>query len=365
MSGYRAEVVGSLLRPDSVRRARAEYADGRISRDRLAAVEDDAVRHLVDLQRSCGLPVVTDGEVRRGTYVAPLTDGLEGLAETADRYKVWRDAGGNTRRVRRPHAVVGRIGLRESTAVGEYRFARTVSDLPVKVTLPSPMILLSRWSPELSAAAYPDPYELFADTAAILRRTVAELVERGCRYIQFDMPDLTTVVDPESREEPARAGISESAFLETGCDLVNRLADVGRGDVRFAIHLCRGNNQGMFLRSGGYERLITTLYDRTPNVSTLMLEFDDDRSGDFAPLEGVPAGKILVLGLVSTKTAHLEDRDTLLTRIDEAARYVPLDQLALSTQCGFSPTTAGAPLTEADERAKLALVTDVAAEVWP
>jgi 5-methyltetrahydropteroyltriglutamate--homocysteine methyltransferase len=360
----RAEVVGSLLRPGALRRARAGFESGAISAQQLAAAEDDAVQHVVALQRECGLGVVTDGEVRRGVYTAPLTEGLEGLAEVEGRYSVWRDDAGREYRLPQPLAVVERVRLRESLAVNEYRFTRTVTEVPIKVTLPSPLTMLTRWVPDVSAAAYPDPFELFADCARILNRIVTDLTALGCTYIQFDAPDLTAVVDPHGRQDLAELGISETDYLDTGCRLLNELAGAGRDDVRFAVHLCRGNRDGLFRKSGGYERVAAALFDKTPNISALMLEFDDDRSGGFEPLRGAPAGKTLVLGLVSTKIRQLENADTVARRIEQAARYVPLEQLALSTQCGFSSTSAGSPLNEAQQRQKLALVAGVAARVW-
>lgn len=322
------------------------------------------MQYVINLQRECGLSVVTDGEVRRNTYTAPLSEGLHGLAKVGGRTMTWRDAHGNERRLRQPLAIVERLKLRESLAVNEYRYARAVSDVPVKVTLPSPLSLLSRWTPEASAAAYPDPFELFRDCAAILEGIVGDLIALGCRYIQFDAPELTTVVDPQARQELSELGISATRFLDSGCELLNQLADVERDDVRFAMHLCRGNNNGFFRKSGGYERMVATLYEKTPNISTFMLEFDDDRSGGFEPLRGAPAGKILVLGLVSTKVNRLEAPADLKSRVEKAAKYVPLEQLALSTQCGFSSTSAGSPLNEAEQRQKLKLVADVAADVW-
>lgn len=366
---YRADVVGSLLRPEGLRKARAGFDSGSITKDQLTAAEDDAVRHVIGLQRECGLPVVTDGELRRSIYTAPLIAGAEGLEKVEDRYRTWHDAQGSERRLRQPFAVAGQLKVRESIAISEYQFSRTVSDLPVKVTVPSPLCLMSFWDPGLSTAAYPHPVDLFTDSAEILKRVVSELVGMGCTYIQFDAPELTTVVDPDARRRLSALGISETEFLSTGCDLLNEIARSGIGqaggrEVRFAIHLCRGNNKGRWLRAGGYERMISTLYERTENISVLMLEFDDERSGGFEVLQGAPPDKVLVLGLVSTKVGALESPGDITSRIEEAAKYVPLGQLALSTQCGFSPTVAGAAMGESQQRRKLSLVTEVAASVW-
>lgn len=363
-ASYRADVVGSLLRPESLRRARADFDEGSITREELLAAEDDAVRQVIDRQRACGLPVVTDGELRRDIYTAPLISGAEGLENVEGRYRTWHDAQGNEQRLRQSFVVAGKLKVGESVAIGEYQFSRTATGLPVKVTVPSPLCLLSFWDPALSASAYPHPFDLFTDSAEILKEVVSGLIGMGCRYIQFDAPELTTVVDPGGRSRLSDLGISEAEFLGMGCDLLNEITVAGGQDARFAIHLCRGNNKGLWLRSGGYERMISTLYERTGNISTFMLEFDDERSGGFEVLRDAPPDKILVLGLVSTKVGQLESPEDIVSRIGEAARHAPLGQLALSTQCGFSPTAAGAVMDESEQWRKLTLVADVAARVW-
>jgi 5-methyltetrahydropteroyltriglutamate--homocysteine methyltransferase len=363
-ASYRADVVGSLLRPESLRRARADFADGSITRDELAAAEDNAVRQVIDLQRACGLPVVTDGELRRDIYTAPLIAGAEGLENVQGRYRTWYDAQGNEQRLRQPFVVAGKLKVRESVAISEYQFSRTATGLPVKVTVPSPLALVSFWDASLSASAYPHPFDLFADCAEILKEVVSELIGMGCGYIQFDAPELTTVVDPGGRHRLSDIGVSETEFLSMGCDLLNEIAAVRGQDVHFAIHLCRGNNKGRWLRSGGYEHMISTLYERTGNISTFLLEFDDERSGGFEVLQGAPPDKVLVLGLVSTKTGRLESQEDIASRVEEAAKHAPLGQLALSTQCGFSPTAAGAVMDESEQWRKLTLVADVAAGIW-
>lgn len=361
---YRADVVGSLLRPESLSKARSAFDNGELSKEELTAAQNEAVSDVVRMQRECGLPVVTDGELRRRTYTAPLTEGLRGLTEVEGRYMTWRDSRGNERTMRQPFAVTGKLELRESAAAGEYAYARSVSDAPVKVTVPSPLNLLSRWVPGISTAAYPDPFELFADTTQILRGIVAELVSLGCGYIQFDAPELTNAVDPEAVKDLNSRGIEAGQLLRTGCAMLNELADIGDGTTRFAVHLCRGNNNGMWRRAGGYESVIETLYEQTPNISVLMLEFDDERSGEFAALRDAPKGKTLVLGLVSTKVNQLESESVIESRIEQATKYVPIDQLALSTQCGFSSTLAGAPVDESTQRRKLSLIADIAARIW-
>jgi 5-methyltetrahydropteroyltriglutamate--homocysteine methyltransferase len=362
---HRADVVGSLIRPAALHRARAEFAAERLPNAGLLAAEDEAVRSVIALQRECGFGVVTDGEVRRSSYLAPLTDGLEGVTKIDGRTRTWTTADGRQEELPSPWVIAGRLALRDSIAVDEFRYANAVTAATVKITLPSPLSMLGRWDPTMSTRAYRDPLEMFRDCAGILRAIVDDLVELGARYIQFDAPELTAVVDPKSREELADYGLSESVLLDTACALMNDLATAKRPDVRFAVHLCRGNNKGRHRKSGGYERIASTVFEKIPNISTFMLEFDDERSGGFDALAGsVPADKTIVLGLVSTKLPALEDEAAILRRIDQAAEYVPADQLAVSTQCGFSSSAEGSPLDEAEQRQKLSLVADVARKYW-
>jgi 5-methyltetrahydropteroyltriglutamate--homocysteine methyltransferase len=224
-------------------------------------------------------------------------------------------------------------------------------------------MLALRWSPEFSAAAYPDPFALFSDAVDILRDEVRELATLGCTYIQIDAPEIAMLVDPETRRHVyERHGISPDRMLGEGIDMLNAVADAP--EITFAMHLCRGNNAGHWMSSGGYEAISKQLLKRANAYQILLLEYDSERAGTFAPLADVPEDKIVVLGLVSTKRDEMESADELAHRVEAAAAYFPRGQMALSTQCGFASNVAGNPITEETERAKLELVADTAHRLW-
>jgi 5-methyltetrahydropteroyltriglutamate--homocysteine methyltransferase len=221
-----------------------------------------------------------------------------------------------------------------------------------------------RWSPQYSRDAYPDPFELFSDAAQIVRREAEELAALGCEYIQIDAPELGMLCDPERRRQDfADAGIDPDRVLSDGIDLLNSVAMVP--GVTFGLHLCRGNNRGYYVGEGGYEAVARQVFGRARNFALLLLEYDDWRSGSFEPLREMPPDRGVVLGLISTKRAELESAQSVMARIEEAARYYPREQLALSTQCGFGTVWEGNPVTEATEAAKLRLVANIAHQVWP
>ena len=223
--------------------------------------------------------------------------------------------------------------------------------------------MYSAWSPEHSRPAYSVPFELFADAAGIIRAEAAELARLGCTYIQIDSPDLGTLVDPENRALREGLGISTERTLTEGVDIINSVADVP--GVRFGLHICKGNNKSTWIAAGGYEFTADKVFSRSDNYDVFLLEYDDERSGSFEPLANVPDDKVVVLGLVSSKVPELESVDSLVARIDEAARYVGRERLALSTQCGFSPVSIGGNLiSEETQERKLELVAEVAHQVW-
>jgi 5-methyltetrahydropteroyltriglutamate--homocysteine methyltransferase len=367
---YRAEVIGSLLRPSTLLDARRKWQTGELPDDAFKRIEDSAVDQAIAIQEAAGVDVVTDGELRRNTFIGPLTDTVEGLGpvpQVIGAQKLWQESGGVSRPTppqQTPFAVVGKLRRRRSLVAEEFVYLRARAKKQIKATLPSPLMLALLWSPIFSASAYPDPFGLFADAAGILRDEIAELKALGCTYIQIDAPELATLVDPTTRAKAyAEQGISPERLLGEGVDLLNAVADTQ--GVTFALHLCRGNNAGKWMASGGYDFIAQQVFRRATRYSILALEYDDHRSGDFAPLADVPPDKIVVLGLVSTKSDILESPNQLIARIEEAARYVPRDRLALSTQCGFASVSAGNPIAWATQRAKLELVAEVAHRIWP
>jgi 5-methyltetrahydropteroyltriglutamate--homocysteine methyltransferase len=357
----RADTVGSMLRPEELKRARAEFEAGTIARAELKRIEDHAVDEVIALQERAGLDVVTDGEMRRTSFIGPLSDVVEGVSLVPGAVVDWHDEQG-AKPTHQP-AVTTRLRPRRSLAIEEYAYARARAGKPVKVTLPSPLMLALLWSPEHSTAAYDDPFECFADAAEIINGEARALVELGCTYIQVDAPELATLVDPSQREFYASIGIPPERLLGEGIDLLNDM--VAGLDARLGIHLCRGNNAGKWMSEGGYDEISKQVFPRATNYDVFLLEYDDlEREGGFEPLADVPDDKVVVLGLVSTKTAELESPDVLLAEIDEAARHFPREQLALSPQCGFASVLAGNPVPYEIQEPKLRLVAEVAQRAW-
>ena len=360
---FRAEVIGSLLRPAYLQEARAAFDQGTLPAHELKRMEDRAVDQVIALQEGAGVEVVSDGEMRRFLFMGPLTETVDGIEPVADHDPMpWSSPEGDIEWVS-PIAVTSKLRKRRSMVTEEYSYARARARLPLKVTVPSPLMLFGLWSPRHSTGAYSDAFAMFADGAEIVRSEIQELVSLGCQYIQVDAPELATLVDPRVRDWAESMGFGAERMLTEGLDLINGVVQDIAG-VRFGIHLCRGNNAGMWMASGGYDYIAKALFERVTAVDAFFLEYDDARSGSFEPLDDAPEDKQIVLGLVSTKTPELETRQELLGRVDDAARFFPRDQLGLSTQCGFASIASGNPITEADEERKLRLVADSAQAAW-
>jgi 5-methyltetrahydropteroyltriglutamate--homocysteine methyltransferase len=363
---FRADTVGSLLRPDYLLRARAQYEAGEMAPPDYKAIEDRAVDQVIAMQEGAGLDVVTDGELRRHTFIDQLLEAVEGLTPdpASDHIPVpFHDESGAEQSVFTvPMSVTEKLRRRRMMTVEEYSYARAVARRPVKVTLPSPLMLFLGWSPERSRDAYADPFELFADGLALMREEAEELARLGCTYIQVDAPDFGQLVDESQQRAWEQAGISVQRVMTEGVEMLNELAAVP--GVTFALHLCKGNYDSQWISAGGYESLSEHLFPRVSNYDRFLLEYENDRSGSFEPLRCLPDDKVVVLGLVSSKFVELESVDGLLARIDEASRFHPRDQLALSTQCGFSSAGPGNAITEDAEQRKLQLVAEVAHLAW-
>lgn len=357
MSRFPSEVIGSLLRPQYLLEARDALAAGRIDHSTFKVIEDRAVDAALALQAGCGLSVATDGEMRRLWFTGTLTEAIEGLEDVAARNTQWHGTGGDAT-LQAPKAITGKLRRVKSLATEEFSYARGHAHVPLKVTLPSPMMLLEFWSPEHSSAAYGDIFEVFADAVDILRAEAMALRDLGCRYIQIDAPELAVAIDPRQVAYYEAQGAERDRMFSEGIDLLNAVADVP--GVRFAVHMCRGNHDGMWMSEGGYEAIAKEVFPRATNFDAFCLEYDDYRSGSFEPLRDVPDDKTVVLGLVSTKTDTVEPIDGLVARIDEAAKYFPREQLAVSTQCGFAPVAGGAPMSAETQERKLRTVAAVA-----
>ena len=359
----RAETVGSLLRPDYLRRARDEHAEGRLGAAEFKRIEDRAVDEAIALQEGSGLDVITDGEMRRGHFTGALSEAITGLGDApAERLEWHGETPEDELEFRHVKAVTGKLARARSLAQEEWVYLRAEATRPAKVTLSSPLMMQTFWSKTHSKAAYEDPFDMFADAAAILREEVRDLAALGCDYIQIDAPELALMVDESVRESFRERGIDPERILSDGIDIINSVAE--EPGPRYALHLCRGNRDGHWMAAGGYETISRQVFRRADRFHSFFLEYDDERSGGFEPLADVPEDKTVVLGLVSTKRAQLERPEELLSRIEQAAPHFPRDQLALSPQCGFASTIGGNPVPPETQGAKFRLVADVAARAW-
>jgi 5-methyltetrahydropteroyltriglutamate--homocysteine methyltransferase len=360
---WRSETVGSLLRPPELVEARRRHAAGELSTPEFKRIEDAAVEKAVRLQEAAGLDVIADGELRRESWLSPFSEGFTGFERSSGVAMPWRDESGQRAESagRRP-VVVERMHRRQSPVTHEeWVFLRGKTTRPAKVTMPGAEMAAAMYDEKLSRAAYPTRDDYHAHVIELLRWEVSELVRLGCRYIQLDSPQYGALTDPELRETFRQRGSDPDAMIDAGIEMDNAIID-GFPGVTFGLHICRGNAMSRFYASGSYEPL-TRIFTRS-RFGRFLLEYDDERSGGFEPLREVPEDRVVVLGLVTTKKPQLEDPDALRGRIEAAARFVPLDRLALSPQCGFASVMAGNRIGPAEQAAKLALVSDVATKVW-
>ena len=362
----RADVVGSLLRPPELLEARGRMESGELPVSEFKAAEDAAVDHVLALQEEAGMDVVTDGEVRRLSFQSQLTAAVDGFAEwdlDAFLWGNWQsDELGPMSVERPPIAVVEKLRRRRSLSGEELVYARRRTTKTLKVTLPSPSLFANFWDPERSTSAYATLEEFLGDVAEILREEADELVALGATYLQLDAPQYPLLVDEGYKAFYESRGWPAERWLELGVELDNYvIAD--RPGVTFGFHLCRGNQASRWLVSGGYDWLAERIFPAV-RAERLLLEYDDERSGGFEPLAAVPEDKIVVLGLVTTKTPRRETVEELAARIEEASRFVPLERLALSPQCGFATSVVGNAISEEDERGKLRTIADTARAVW-
>lgn len=362
----RTDVVGSLLRPPELIKAIELRARGEIAPPEFKRIEDAAVLAALRLQEEAGLEVVTDGEMRRLSFQSQVTEAVSGFGEWDLRAFLWgewhSDELGEAKIERPPIAVVEPLRRRRSLCTEEFSFTRGRTDRTVKVTIPSPSLFANFWDPDRSTRAYRNAEEFLGAVAELLREEVDELVRLGCTYIQLDAPHYTLLIDPKYREFYARRGRPAEQWLDFGLELDN-LVIGDRPGVTFAFHLCRGNQNSRWLVEGGYDEIASRIFKQV-KAQRLMLEYDDARSGSFEPLAKVPEDKMVVLGLVTTKSPKRESVDGLRTRILEASRFCPLDRLAISPQCGFASSIEGNALGAEDQRAKLRILSETAELIW-
>jgi 5-methyltetrahydropteroyltriglutamate--homocysteine methyltransferase len=362
------DVVGSLLRPVALLKARDDWAARRLSHSQFKSIEDRAVDEAVSLQEAAGLDIVTDGEMRRLSFQSQMTEAVDGFGPWNINAFLWGhwhgDGAVGERRRERPAdlGVVSRLVRKRHLAAEEFVYLRGRTSRIPKVTLPSPSLFVNFWSPERSRSAYASVEHFLADVVAILRDEVAELVRLGATYIQLDAPHYPLLLAPETRTFYESRGWTLDQWLSRGIELDNAVM-AGFPEVTFAIHLCRGNQEGRWLVEGDYEPIARPIFQRIA-ATRLLLEYDDDRSGSFAPLRHVPDDKFVVLGLISTKRPQTEEPEDLIRRITEASRFVSLDRLALSPQCGFASSIVGNDLSFEDERHKLETLCETARRIW-
>src|SRR5262245_20838045 len=381
----RVDQNGSLVAPPALQQAFEQHARGAASDAQLRQAQDRSIRDVIRRQEAVGLPVVTDGEFRRRNFQESFSNAVSGfdVPQQVERLTDWRepnnplhrteqnfDAAGPAIATRR--GVVARLQLKQNVVLDEYRYSAGVATRPVKVSLIGPDRIAQRFAWERSQAVYQDTDAFVADVVAIQRQMISELVAAGCRYVHMDAPGFTAYVDKVSLDRMRARGEDPQKSLARGIKAENDVI-AGFDGVTFGLHICRGNPRGVdpatgkimpqWHREGHYDSIAEQLFSGL-NHHRLLLEYDSERAGDFTPLRYVPKGRIAVLGLVTTKSAELESIDALRRRIDDAARYLPLDQLALSPQCGFSSGVGGAQLPEDVQWRKFERIVETARAVW-
>ena len=363
---FRADHVGSLLRPTELLRAREDFAAGRINADDLRAVENEEIIGAIAMQEDVGLQSATDGEFRRASWHMDFIYGLGGISKAPGNLAVkFRNASGEIEFTPASIQVDGKIKINDTIFGDDFAFTRDhVSTAVAKQTIPSPNMVHYRGGPAmLDPGVYPDIEPFWSDVAAAYADEVQRLAALGCTYLQFDDTSLAYLNDPAQRAEIAGRGEDAEHLHLRYIKQINAAVAGKPADMAVTTHLCRGNFRSSWAASGGYDFVAEALFSELA-VDGFFLEYDDERSGGFEPLRFVPRGKMVVLGLVTTKRPELESKDDLKRRIDEAAKFVPLDQICLSGQCGFSSTVEGNTLTYDEQVAKLRLIVETARDVW-
>jgi 5-methyltetrahydropteroyltriglutamate--homocysteine methyltransferase len=364
---FRADQVGSLIRPDNVRAARKDFEAGKLSEDALRDIQRAAIPGVVKLQEDLGFKAVTDGEYNRGGWQRDFLLSFENVALIPSKVPVhFHTADGVVLQQPPTMQITGKLARAKPIFVDDFKFLKSVVSpgTTPKITIPSPTILHFRGGREaIDTAAYPKLDSFYADLARVYREEIADLAAEGCRYLQIDETNLAYLCDPVLREHARSIGEDPDTLLRTYADVLNDVIAGKPDDMVICIHLCRGNYGGAWVAEGGYEPVAKVLLQDI-NANGYFMEYDSDRAGGFEPLRHLPAGKTVVLGLITSKNGALESKDSIKRRIEEAAKIVPLDQLALSPQCGFASGIEGMAMTIDQQNAKLRLVVETAREVW-
>jgi 5-methyltetrahydropteroyltriglutamate--homocysteine methyltransferase len=359
---FRADHVGSLLRPPALRQAFKQHQNGALGDEAFEKIQNDCIRDVLKLQESAGLEIVTDGEFRRGSYWSRFVERTEGF-EIKSAVYTFRDDTGHEYEFTAPYASK-KIKRVRPLAVDEFEFVQANTKLTPKITIPAPSTMhFYRCSDFADASIYPDAKSFFRDLGKVFQEEIADLAKAGCEYVQLDEVAIAMLCDPAIRDKVKSVNQDPDELVDLYIDAINEAVSVLPENVRVGVHMCRGNLKGHYLAAGGYEDIAERFFSRA-KINHFLLEFDSDRAGDFSPLRFLPKGVGVVLGLVTSKSPQLENPDDLKRRVDEATKFIDLDRLAISPQCGFASTVAGNPVTEADERAKLKLCVDVANSIW-
>lgn len=358
----RADIVGSMLRPTFLLEAQEQLKNGNIMPADLTRAEDKAVKEAVSIQERCGVNVVTDGEMRRPVFCHNFVKAVDGFQwNIKGNTVIWFDMKGNKIVDPVTVGVVKKLKKIHDISIDEFSFLRGITDKPKKVTIPSPTMMSYFFAKGISNNIYASPLEFLREVTQILKEAVNELERVGVSYIQVDAPEFGMLLDPIQQEWFANKGFDPKTLVRDGVEMINEVLSDFHGLK--ALHICRGNDKNRFMAKGGYEAIAETVFKHA-EVDRLLLEFDSDRAGDFSPLRHVPKNKIVVLGLITTKSPILEKKQDVIKRIKEASKFVPLNRLAVSTQCGFASVAKGNNLSFADQENKLRLVANVAKKIW-
>lgn len=359
---FHAEHVGSLLRPPALKDAFSRRIKGQIAEDEYEDILTAAISRAVTMQEDVGLQSITDGEFGRGSWFGFFFERMSGFRLEPSAFK-FKDGQGHSFEWPTCYAYE-RIKRHGGITTGEYQRLRMLTRQTPKVTMPSPSAFhFFRLNAAVDPKVYPDAEQYWEDLIAVYRAEISDLAALGCNYVQLDEVPLAMLCDPSIQEQVRGMGGDPDALIRRYVDVLERILSDAPSSMTIGLHLCRGNFRSRWMAAGGYEPVAERLFN-TPSINAFFLEYDSERAGDFSPLRHVPKDKYVVLGLISSKTMTLEPASSLKQRINEATRHIPLDQLALSPQCGFASVAGGNAITEVDERAKLKLVVDVASEVW-
>ena len=362
---YRADHVGSLLRPKELSAARMAAKRGELTAAQLHSIEDEAIRDVVALQEGVGLRAVTDGEFRREAWHTDFLTGFDGVDMTGANYAIsFRNDEGAEEKIGTMLSVTGKIRRSRAVMVDHFAYLRSVTNVTAKFSIPSPTYLHMRAGNKIVAdGPYDDLDEFWSDVVAAYRAEIADLAAAGCKYLQLDDVSISFLCDPAIQEQVRRDGEDPRTLPGKYAEVINAIIADRPADLAVTVHTCRGNHHSLWMAEGGYDAVAEQVFS-TLDADGLFLEFDSDRAGGFEPLRYIPEGKRVVLGLISSKLPELEDPDDLKRKIDRAAKFAPLENLCISPQCGFASTAVGNQITEDIERRKLELAVKVATDVW-